>query len=70
MSKVEVVRVVSTHPPTQGAFVEINASDFDPLVHTPYTNGAAAPIEPPPAEPKRGPGRPRKQQTEAINGDR
>lgn len=31
-----VVRVNSSHP-SQGAFVEINASDFDPTRHTLYT---------------------------------
>jgi hypothetical protein len=64
---VEVMRVVSWHPPTQGAFVEINAADFDPARHTLYTADAAPPFPPM----KRGPGRPRKQNpTEAINGDR
>ena len=43
MSRVEVVRVVSTHPPTQGAFVEINATDFDPQVHTLYRDPADQP---------------------------
>lgn len=49
MSAVEVVRVVSTHPPTQGAFVEINASDFDPAVHTPYVDEAPAQADAQPA---------------------
>jgi hypothetical protein len=31
-----VVRVVSTHPETQGAFVEINTEDFNKEVHKLY----------------------------------
>jgi hypothetical protein len=68
MTKVEVVRVVSTHPPSQGAYVEINAADFDPLVHTLYVEGDAAA---PPAQDKPRRGRPPKQPlTEATHGDR
>jgi hypothetical protein len=32
------VRVVSTHPQSQGAFVEINESDFDEAIHTLYVD--------------------------------
>ncbi len=61
MSRVEVVRIVSTHPPTQGAFVEINATDFDPLVHTLYRDPAEQPSAPEPPARKAAAGRARKQ---------
>lgn len=35
---IPTVRVVSTHPPSQGAFVEINESDFDETIHTLYVD--------------------------------
>lgn len=47
MSRIEVVRVVSTHPATQGDFVEINATDFDPLVHTLYAPEGVPVVEQP-----------------------
>ena len=54
--RVPTVRVMPTHPPTQGAWVEINESDFDPAVYTLYEPDAPQ-QEPEPAK-KRG--RPRK----------
>lgn len=45
MTTIAVVRVVSTHPPSQGAFVEINAADFDPLKHTLYSEDQSPAIE-------------------------
>lgn len=34
----KTVRIVSTHPESQGPFVEINEEDFDKAVHTPYVD--------------------------------
>lgn len=31
-----VIRIVSSHPKSQGPFVEINAGDFDPAKHQKY----------------------------------
>jgi len=36
MSEIETVRVVATHPDSQGEFVVINKSDFDAEVHELY----------------------------------
>ena len=36
MNAPAIMRVKSTHEPSQGPFVIINARDFDPAVHTPY----------------------------------
>lgn len=41
------VRIMPRRP-SQGAFVEINAEDFDPAIHTPYVEAPAAPVLPPP----------------------
>jgi hypothetical protein len=50
---VPTVRVLPSHP-SQGDFVEINASDFDAAVHTLYT--ASLPPSPlPPLSPPPGP---------------
>lgn len=46
--KIEVVKIKSSHPPTQGPFILLNKSDFDPAKgHELYTEGA--PVPPPPA---------------------
>lgn len=37
----QTLRVVSTDEASQGPFVWINSSDFDPKVHTLYEEGAA-----------------------------
>lgn len=54
MEKAEpIVRIISTHPETQGEFVELPASQFDPARHVLFD--AVAPASPP--KPR---GRPRK----------
>jgi len=48
MSEVcNTVKVKSTHPETQGAFVEINEEDFNEAVHELYVEGSEepAPVE-------------------------
>lgn len=50
MSEVKTVRIKSSHPVSQGDFVEINESDFDENTHQRFEDEA-----------KRGPGRPRKE---------
>lgn len=65
----ETVRVVSTDPASQGPFVIINATDFDGRAHQIFEDHEPE-AETHPAMIKRGPGRPRKTQTEATNGDR
>lgn len=42
--QVKTIRIKSTHPPTQGDFVEINESDFDPALHQLF-DVAAEPID-------------------------
>jgi len=42
-----VVRIKSTHPESQGAFVEVNESDFDPEKHELYIAPAEGPLAPP-----------------------
>lgn len=54
MPEVPVVRIRSTHPESQGDFVEINESDYDPEMHT-LIEGEKT---------KRGPGRPKKTEAE------
>jgi len=39
--KCPVVKIKSTHPETQGAFVEINETDFDAEKHELYVEPAA-----------------------------
>lgn len=46
MSDIKVVRIKSTHPASQGDFVEINESDFDAAVHERYEALPAAPVAP------------------------
>lgn len=46
MAAVPTVRIMPSHP-SQGAFVEINAEDFDPAVHILF---AELPPPPPPME--------------------
>ncbi len=36
MNAPATMRVVATHPASQGPFVVINTRDFDPAVHTAY----------------------------------
>lgn len=53
MTACPVVRIKPSHP-SQGAFVEINASDFDPAKHEKHDDPVAAPLPPlppPPAPP-------------------
>ncbi len=38
MPSIPVVRIASTHPDSQGPFVEINASDYDPGTHGPLVD--------------------------------
>lgn len=45
----KVVRIKSTHPKSQGAFVEINETDFDPKKHQLYKAADAGDMPPPPA---------------------
>lgn len=47
MPDIKVVRIKSTHPPSQGDFVEINESDFDAAVHELYEDAPAVSVEPP-----------------------
>lgn len=47
MNELPVIRVKSTHPASQGDFVEINATDFNPDVYERYEE--AAPDVPAPA---------------------
>lgn len=44
MPDIKVVRIKSTHPASQGDFVEINESDFDAAVHERYEAPPAAPV--------------------------
>ena len=41
-TQVNTIRVTSTDPETQGPFVVINESDFDPQLHTVYDPEAQA----------------------------
>lgn len=41
------VKIKSTHPASQGPFVEINESDFDPAKHEFFKEPPAAPVLPP-----------------------
>lgn len=41
----EVLKIQSTHPQSQGPFVLINATDFDPKVHKEYTEKAEKPAK-------------------------
>jgi hypothetical protein len=43
---IPTIKIKSTHPPTQGDFVEINESDFDPAKHERYEAPPAAPVDP------------------------
>lgn len=52
--KIETVKIKSSHPKSQGDFVEINKSDFDPKKHTLFDAKdapapAPAPVVAPPA---------------------
>lgn len=51
MSVVPVIRIMPSHP-SQGDFVEINETDFDPAKHERYEPAPAASSEPPPAKSK------------------
>ena len=53
------VRVVSTHPPTQGPYVVLDASQFDPAVHTLYHEEAEPAKAPPPPPAETAPARKR-----------
>lgn len=46
MPECPTIKIMPSHP-SQGAFVEINASDFDPAKHVRHVG--AAPLPPPPA---------------------
>jgi len=50
-----IVRIKSTHPESQGEFVEINASDFDPKMgHELYEPPQVKPRPAEPSEAKKG----------------
>lgn len=47
-----VIRIKSTHPASQGPFVEINKADFDPTKHELFDAPPPPPeLPPPPPEP-------------------
>lgn len=46
-----VMRVKSSHPESQGPFVEINVGDFDSEKHERYDEPAEAVLPPPPVSP-------------------
>lgn len=50
MAAIATVRVMPSHR-SQGAFVEINESDFDPAKHELYIEPAPLPLPPPPLAP-------------------
>ena len=57
MAACPTVRIMPSHP-SQGAFVEINAEDFDPATHKRYVDPAPVPVgvpPPPPFVPPPGP---------------
>jgi len=56
---IETVRVMPTHP-SQGEWVIMNASDFDPAVHRLYGAAPLPDASPQPAEMPRRRGRPPK----------
>lgn len=41
-------KINSTHPESQGPYVLIEDADFDPAIHTEYSEEAPSPKEPPP----------------------
>jgi hypothetical protein len=66
----KTVRIVSEHPPSQGPWVLLNESDFDPARHAIYQDAPAVPEQSDPPTKRRG--RPPKTltTTEYTNGNR
>jgi hypothetical protein len=58
---IETVQIMPSDPASQGPFVVINKSAFDPLLHRLYPDETPNQTDTPPEAPaKRGPGRPPK----------